>query len=188
MRRIESRFTAIGRTLIYKGFFKFLLFLPIVASANTTLTCTPPTLNVDGTAITGPLTFNFYASQVSGGPYSLLTTEGVCEATVVLDPGDWYFVATSVNELGEESAYSNEVTKTVPNPVPSPPTNLTVVGQTVFSYSISENKLAMIEVGTVPVGTPCDTTQSMNGLYLVPRESVNWLGSVQPPINFANCG
>ena len=45
----------------------------------------------------------------------------------------------------------------------------------------------MLPVGTAPAGTQCDTTQSVNGYYVVPRAAVIWSGTIKPPVVVASC-
>ncbi len=93
------------------------------------LTCTAPT---SGTA---PNSYNFYRSTTSGSGYMILGSSATCaytDTTVVFNT-TYYYVATSVNTTtcpsGStcESADSNQVSATIgSNPVPNPPTGLTV--------------------------------------------------------------
>jgi Abnormal spindle-like microcephaly-assoc'd, ASPM-SPD-2-Hydin/CARDB len=69
---------------------------------------------------TGASGYNIYRGTVSGGPYSMLnptldTQTSYTDATV--QSGVTYFyVATSVDSSGAESAYSNEASAVIPNP------------------------------------------------------------------------
>lgn len=100
-----------------------------VYAGEVTLTCTPPLDMVDGSAIPLPMTFTFYGSNVSGGPYQPLNLgsgHSVCNATLQVDTTqDWYFVATATDNNGKESFFSNEafLAKKI---YPNAPTNLTV--------------------------------------------------------------
>lgn len=82
-----------------------------------TLTFTPPTTNLDGTPITGPLTYNLYegasataltktATGLTGSP--VVTKTGLAGGTVE------YFALTAVNSQGVESPLSNTACKTFP--------------------------------------------------------------------------
>lgn len=42
-----------------------------------------------------------------------------------------------------------------------------------WGFYATRNAIPLFWVGTVPTGTPCDSTQGVNGLYVVPREAVN---------------
>lgn len=101
----------------------------VAAGPSVALSCTPPT--------TGrlPNSFNFYRATVSGGPYTVVGSAATCayNDTTVSFGTTYFYVATGVNTLtcpsGQtcESAYSNEVTAVIPsNPIPNPPTGLTV--------------------------------------------------------------
>ena len=163
-------------------------------AAEATLTWTAPTQNEDGSPLTDLAGFNLYYGTSLGGPYdqtvnipnpatTSYTVSGLAPNTT------YYFVGTAYNEAGTESVYSNEATKTTAPTVPNPPTNLTVSteNQTAYTYSISKDILRMVAVGTVPSGTACDTTMSMNGFYRVNVDEVQLVGSVSPPVVFAEC-
>jgi len=166
-----------------------LALIPTVALAGeASLTCTAPTQNEDGSAITSALTFNFYVSDTPGGPYQAAVTGATECAAVVsgLSDGDWYFVATAVNDQGTESDYSGEAMKSIVTK-PQPPTMLKTVASTVYGISQSDDRLALYPIGTVPAGTPCDPGMTVNGLYQVDRAAVEFVGSVSPPVVFAEC-
>jgi fibronectin type 3 domain-containing protein len=63
--------------------------------------------------------YNVYRSTVSGGPYSkldsaLVATTQYVDSTVQAGQ-TYYYVVTSVDSSGQESAYSNVATATVPS-------------------------------------------------------------------------
>jgi len=97
----------------------FLLLYPIAghtAEANELKACwVPPTENVGGTPLTdlagytlywGPTTRNYTSSDSS------IDSSAVCH-TVTTTPGQYFVAMTASNDGGDESAYSNEVLKTV---------------------------------------------------------------------------
>ena len=77
-----------------------------------TLTMTPNSSSVAG--------YNVYRASVSGGPYTKLNSPLVTSTTypdsTVLASQTYYYVATSVDSSGNETAYSNEVSATIPTP------------------------------------------------------------------------
>jgi hypothetical protein len=64
--------------------------------------------------------YNVYRSTTSGGPYTLITSSPVAGTTytdTTVQAGVTYFyVVTAVDSSGNESAYSNEASATVPTP------------------------------------------------------------------------
>ncbi len=72
---------------------------------------------------------NIYRGTVSGGPYSqivsgLSPSTDTYNDTSVTNGDTYYYVATCVDNNGNESTYSNQAGPvTIPNP-PNPPTNL----------------------------------------------------------------
>ncbi len=81
------------------------------ASHSVTLTWTAST----STTVTG---YNVYRSTVSGGPYTKLTSSPVAATTyadgTVQSGQTYYYVVTSVDSTAAESAYSTEVSATIP--------------------------------------------------------------------------
>lgn len=179
----------------------FLLPLSIAIAADVDLSWTAPTLNEDGSLIattcaTDPGTclagFKIYYGTTSGvydlGPDNIVDPLAVTHTVTGLNNNTtYYFVATAYNVAGEESTYSGEATKVIGPVVPGPPLNLTVVDSIAYTYSISKDKVVMVPVGTVPTGTPCDPSMSMNGYYLVNVDSVELIGTIRPPVAFSEC-
>jgi hypothetical protein len=117
------------------------------------------------------------------------TTPGAThEVDIALGPGDWCLVAYHMGSNGELSGPSNVAQKTIPNPAPAPPVGLTVSDTVVYTMRIQPDSIILQPVGTVPDGTACDTSQSINGLYRVNRDVVMWAGSAEPWIVVAKCG
>ena len=91
------------------------------------LTCTGPTSGTPANS------FNFLSSLTNGGPYTLLGNVPTCAYTDTSQAFSTtvYYVAQSVNTAtcptGCVSGNSNQATAVIPaNPVPNPPTGLTV--------------------------------------------------------------
>jgi len=110
------------------------------------------------------------------------------EATVIITtPGRWCFVGVHANYAGSVSDYSNPVFKDVYD-IPQPPSNL-VVTELMAYYVIQQvNKFILLPVGTVPAGTACDSTEYVNGYYVVPTDQVIWSGTIRPFVVVAQCG
>jgi len=172
-----------------------LLFMSVQAHAGeATLTWVAPTQNTDGTPLTDLAGFKLYMGQVQGGPYPV--SVDIADPTVLsftvpnLTEGlTYYFVSTAYNSADpvQESAWSNEATKTIPPLVPNPPTMLTVQNLLVWDVLKEDDHFKFLGVGTVPSGTACDPTETVNGRYVVPNDLVEWFGNVQPPVVVADC-
>ena len=100
-----------------------------VTGPSVSLSCTAPTSGVT------PNSYNFYRSTTSGTGYVILGSSATCAYTdtTVNFGTTYYYVATSINTAtcpsGSvcESADSNQASATIgSNPVPNPPTGLTV--------------------------------------------------------------
>jgi hypothetical protein len=81
-------------------------------SHSATLTLAPNSSNVVG--------YNVYRSWTSNGPYTKLNSPLVTSTTytdsTVLASQTYYYVGTSVDSAGNETAYSNQVSATIPTP------------------------------------------------------------------------
>jgi len=161
-------------------------------SAEANLSWTPPTEYVDGTPLPPDalgaykVYFGLSTTDLQVGTIPAPATE---TAVPIPTTGTWYFAVTAVTTTGAESEKSEFVSKAfdVLDPTPVPPGNLTVLATRVYSVAKTTNKFLLVPVGTVPVGTPCDPTQSVNGHYAVPRTAVTWSGLVRPAIVVAKC-
>jgi hypothetical protein len=101
-------------------------FVPAANAGQAILSWTPPTTNSDGTPLTDLGGYKAYAGKTSGN-YSIVKDVGnVTTYTVTtLTEGKWYFAVTAYDTSGNESGYSNEVSKTIAIP-PTAPTGCTV--------------------------------------------------------------
>ena len=72
---------------------------------------------------------------------------------------------------------------------PQPPQNLTVIPGNLNVYTVIKqaDKFLLLVVGTVPEGTPCDTTQAVNGHNVIPTLYVEWSGTVEPIVVVGKC-
>ena len=106
---------------------------------------------------------------------------------VTVGSGDWCFITIHTNVQGDSSVDSNMVSRTVSPSGPQPPQNLIVAGLNVFAIVYQTDQFLLVVVGSVPAGTPCDETETVNGHYAVPRDQVTWSSDVQPLVVVANC-
>lgn len=167
-----------------------LFLLPLSAYAGTAqLTCTAPTQNTDGSAITGAITYSFYRGTSATTVTTKLnaTPTTTCAYTDNAAPvGTQYYAATAIVG-GIESAKSAIVSKLIAAPIPNPPTLLTV--DTVAMSVVADwSRLAFApskQVGTVALGIVCDAAKQLSGGYAaIPLASVVW--SVSPSARPAN--
>jgi Divergent InlB B-repeat domain/Fibronectin type III domain len=103
--------------LIFIGLMLCSLFLPDrnAFSAQVTLSWTAPTTNTDGTSLRDLAGYKAYYGTASR-TYSTATDVGKvtnCQITNLRDGQTYYFAVTAYDTSGNESAYSNEVSKTV---------------------------------------------------------------------------
>lgn len=105
--------------------------------------------------------------------------------------GTIYFAITASDRDGNESAFSNEVSKLIEEvAVPLPPVIL-LQPTTVFTVIKQRDRFVLLPIGTVPAGTECDPNNSVNGHEAVPREAVDWtcqgIFCVRPEVVVAQC-
>ncbi len=191
---LNSRLAAVGA--LAAGLF-LALASSTASSAEVTLTWTAPTQNEDGTPLTDLAGYNIYYGCSASGDYPQTLSVPDPNATSVVVTGlpnatECYFVATAYNVPGEESQYSGEATVTTQPAAPNPPTDLSVQPGNLTAYGLQQTPdvITLFAVGTVPEGSACDGTMSVNGHYRVDRDLVEYPQSVtvRPAVIFALCG
>lgn len=72
--------------------------------------------------------YKLYQGAAAGGPYTLKQTLGLVTTTTVagLQDGTHYFVLTAFDTGGNESGYSNEVSKAFDTAAPTAPRNVVI--------------------------------------------------------------
>jgi hypothetical protein len=171
--------------------------------SNVLVTCTPPTTNTNNTPISQtqqPLKFYFWEALQSGiqtGIYRQISpAQPQCQYNWPnLEVGMHYFVVATADALGGLSGPSNEATKNVlppGQPIPAAPTSLSAplkvtTDPRIFVMKQTKNQITFTQVGTKPLSSTCDDTQPVLDKFVVPREGVTWLGSVQPQVVFGIC-
>lgn len=199
----DHPYRALAYFLIASSITMALLVIGITRAlaADASVTWTNPTQNVDGSAIpatgAGRLTGNRvewgtctgtapnYTFGTAAGQ-QVFTTPTAAYTVPNLAPGTHCFRAYASTTYGE-SGPSGVAAKVIAPPLPQPPTGLTVAQLTVYTVLKRDDRFVMLPVGTVPAGTACDTTQSVNGYYVVPRGAVTWSGTVKPAVVVATC-
>jgi len=79
-----------------------------------TLSWDVPTTNTDGTDLTDLAGYKIYYGTSPGTYDSAIDVADVATYTITdLSPATYYFVVTAYDEAGNESNYSNEVSKTI---------------------------------------------------------------------------
>jgi fibronectin type 3 domain-containing protein len=89
-----------------------------IAVSGTGLQLTAHSADLAWNASSGAVGYNVYRGTVSGGPYASLTGNPVTTTSFVdanVQVGQtYYYVVTSLNSNGVESAFSNQATATIP--------------------------------------------------------------------------
>lgn len=159
-------------------------------AADVRLNWTPPTQNTDGT----PVALKGYSIHFGSTADALTQTRAVnvpsaSSANVTgLNPGTYFFCVKAISTADLSSACSNVVSKVIAPAAPNPPTGLTVQELVAYQVIGTLDKFVLLPVGTVAADTVCDTSQSVNGMFVVPREAVTFYGSVKPQAVVAKCG
>lgn len=82
----------------------------------------------DWDASSGAVGYKLYQGTVSGGPYTMAKDCGAtkpCVLTAIPD-GTYFWVATAYDQAGNESGYSNQVTKALDATAPNAPGNFKI--------------------------------------------------------------
>jgi len=89
---------------------------PAAHAGTATLSWTAPTTNSDGSSLTDLAGYKVYVGTASGNYQAPVTVGKVTSYTLsnLTDGGTYYFAVSAYNTSGEESAKSNEASKTVP--------------------------------------------------------------------------
>jgi len=125
------------------------IFITGNAFSAVTLSWNAPNSNTDGTPLTDLSGYEIYYGTSSGNYAHSVNVGNVRSYTFAnLSAGTYYFVATAYNTSGVESAYSNEVIKTVASQ---------------YTLSIARSGTGSGTVSSSPAGINCGT--SCSGLY-----------------------
>jgi hypothetical protein len=184
--------------LYRKGLLWFVLaamFIPSLSHAGTaTLTWVAPTQRVDGTAITGALTYRVFGG-VQGQSKSLIATTSAVTYTHTSAPnGVTYCYHVTAVENGLESVPTNEVCKAIPMSPPNPPTGLVVGVVAALNmnpvYGINANGTrGTTVIGFVPTGSECygPTVYTYRGRPYKRVTNVTWWGTAPTTEAAAAC-
>jgi hypothetical protein len=162
------------------------------------VTCTPSTVNTDGSPITaaqGPATFTLYGSLKGQARQTLVPGSTACSFTrTAVAFGTQEYQVTQTN-LGIESPMSLTVSTVVPPPTPGAPTNTAVIQLVAYEMrgSLADKNLRMAAVGIVAEGTQCMQTQAtVSGVTYqqVEKSKVDLYNAPAklPPVTWARCG
>lgn len=157
---------------------------------------TAPTQNTNGSALTNLGSFRILYGSAANALNQSYTVSDVTarQATIsALTPGTWYFAVRARTTGNLESGDSNVATKTVTGassastvaititPTTPPPTNPPPTGGRQLRVAapdvgdiVGSGSSARVgqKVGTIAVGTACDSTLRVAGWYRVPRAQV----------------
>lgn len=90
--------------------------ISVSAIGETTITWSPPTENTDGTRLTDLAGYRLYFGRASGNYTNVveITDPTATSHVVNLRSGDFFFAMTAVDRERNESARSNEISRTMP--------------------------------------------------------------------------
>lgn len=196
IRALETFRRHFGGILVQRLFplLIFSLFLPLFSvnmalAAQTTLAWDPP-VNPDGTLFTGVAGYNLHFGTASGTYTQSINTGNVTSYTISnLNEGTtYYFVVTDYDAAGNESSFSNEVSKTFPaataTPVPASyqitataGNGGTITPQGNVSVNQASNQISTIKTITAPQGTSVSFTVTANQGYLLSNVTVDGISA-----------
>jgi hypothetical protein len=150
------------------------------SNGSATINWTPPTQNVDGTALTNLTGFKvLYGTSATSLTQSVVVNNPSATSTTVasLPAGTWYFAVRALNSQQLESDNSNVVQKVIaavsasrtvnitinaapPPPPPPPPTGQLLVFATPVFDVLQQNGVYVLgrQIGTVAIGRRCVST------------------------------
>ena len=147
------------------------------------------TPSIKGAALAGADTLR-YVGDFPAGPAAITVTSWFCD-----DSGCGESVAGPIWTGTIAAPVVTPPVTPTPAPVtPAPPTSLKVTVATAFDLTKAKNKLSLVALGSVPLGTACDASQGAlvggRQVYLVARERVvkGSVLTVLPLTTFAECG
>lgn len=164
-------------------------------SSTLTIQWTAPIAYTDGSSIAAgtSVTYNVYGGIQ--GAIKMVVAPAVSGLSNVqtVTPGNWCYQVTAI-VASVESASSPESCATVgvsSSPVPNAPGKPTVspvtTGTAVYMELQVPDGFSFLQVGTVPLGTPCDPTQRVNDYLVVPASAVTWTGKIHRLAALAIC-
>jgi hypothetical protein len=151
-------------------FFVILQFSTSKAeSAQTTLMWDPP-VNVDGTPFTGVAGYYIYYGTASGIYTQSINAGNVTTYTVntLSDGTTYYFVVTDFDSMGNESGFSNEVSKTFPAAT-TPPTPATYL-----LTATASNGGTIKPLGNIPINQASNQTSTISTLTVTQGTNVSF--------------
>ena len=168
-------------------------------STDLTVACTPSLTKTDDSVIPAgtPMTFTLYGSM-AGQPLAAIpdaTGLTICSSVRKnVNTGVLQYAYTETIPGFPESAQSAVTSYTVaaPSVAPSAPgaPTVSVVTTSTIAYMLipGADTYAPLIVGSVPLGTPCDTTKPILKYFVIPRASVTFTGTIKPPAVIGYCG
>lgn len=110
-----------------------------------------------------------------------------------------FTTAAPLGQPSTESDPSSAVSVTIDAPAPKKPqppsggsATVATISPTAYSVIKSAEQLVLLPVGTVPIGTACDTAQGVvrggSVFNVVPTRAVTFTGSARPLVTLASCG
>jgi hypothetical protein len=93
----------------------------------------------------------------------------------------YFFTLTAYDSAGDISAYSNEVSKTLTEPVGPLPPVILPAESAVFTVKMQPDQFLLFNVGIVPAGTECFPDRNApTGYGVVPFDDVIWTDPAGP--------
>jgi hypothetical protein len=88
----------------------------------------------------------------------------------------------AINQAGAISYFNGPGSKTI-----SVALTFSTTTPDVYNVVKRDNGFVLVRVGTAPLNTLCDRTQTVNGYYAIPVSAVTWSGTVKPIVVVAQC-
>lgn len=153
-----------------------LLLSGLAQAGEAQLTWTAPTQRCDGTPLT-----NLTGYGLTWGQSRVDLPLDLAHTVTGLKPGAWWFSLAAIDADGKRSEFVT-VEKVV-----APEEFVTKSNKVYTFFRANGNITLSVTPHTVELGVVCDATQSVNGKYRIPLESVTWAGT-KLTAALADCG
>lgn len=164
-----------------------------IAAATVTVTVTPPTTNNDGSPLTDLAGQRLEVGSCgAGGEFAshiidyMYSAQKESKTFTDWNPATYCMRGFAINLQGISSDASPTVMHTAVE-IPPPPPPFVTVSTVAYTITNANDRLAFLIVGSVPLGTLCDRSQSANGFNVVPRAAVTFDGATRPTAVLGRC-
>jgi hypothetical protein len=162
----------------------------VAAGGTLNVSWQPASTYVDGRAIPAdkPVTYNLYGAPQGSPKVQVASALTGVSSVQTVAVGTWCYEVSAV-VAGVEGAHSPEGcgVMAAPSAPGKPSASSVTIATTVYMELQVQDGFSFLAVGTVPLGTACDSTQRVNDFSVVPASAVTWTGKIHRLAALAAC-